>query len=310
MLIVVALGGNALIRKGEAGTSEEQRKNLRLALRQISRLVEDHKVVITHGNGPQVGNIYLQQELASKEVPPMPLDVCGAMSQGMIGYLIQQELSNFLKNIGITKSVATILTQVLVDPDDPAFKKPSKPIGPFYSEEEARRLAREKGWSMVYQPGKGWRRVVPSPLPRKILEIDSIKALLQKGTIVVCTGGGGIPVVNKEGRLVGVEAVIDKDLASSLLAAELNADELIILTDVEGAALYYGSERQIFLKEVTVSEVRRYYEEGHFPPGSMGPKVLACIKYVEATGKTAVIAKLEKLEAAVKGESGTRIVPG
>lgn len=309
MLIIIALGGNALIKRGERGTLEEQRRNLKSALSQISELAKVHNLAITHGNGPQVGNIYLQQEMACKRVPPMPLDVCGAMSQGMIGYLIQQELANFLKKTGLKRNVVTLLTQVLVDPDDPAFKNPTKPIGPYYSEVEARRLIKEKGWSMVYLAGKGWRRIVPSPLPQKIVEIDSIKALLLENIIVICAGGGGIPVIYKNGKLVGVEAVIDKDLASSLLAVELNADMLVILTDVEGAAIHYGTPRQHFLREVTVDEIREYYRAGHFPPGSMGPKVLACIRFVESTGKPAVIAKLEKVKYAIKGSTGTHIIP-
>jgi len=309
MLLVIALGGNALIGEGEKGFADEQRKNLRRAIRQISKLVKDHKIVITHGNGPQVGNIYLQQEIAANTVPPMPLDVCGAMSQGMIGYFIQQELKSHLEKIGIEKEVATLLTQVLVDESDAAFQKPSKPIGPFYRENEAKKLQVEKGWIMKFQTNKGWRRVVPSPTPKRIIEISSIKNLVNNGVIVVCTGGGGIPVIKRNNRLFGVEAVIDKDLASALLAIELNADRLIILTDVEGAALYYGSDKQTFLKRLRVSEARKFYNEGHFPPGSMGPKILACIEYVEKTKNPAIIAHLEKLEDSIKGRSGTWIVP-
>ena len=309
MLLVIALGGNALIGKGEKGFADEQRKNLRRAIRQISKLVKDHKIVITHGNGPQVGNIYLQQEIAANTVPPMPLDVCGAMSQGMIGYFIQQELKSHLEKIGIEKEVATLLTQVLVDESDAAFQKPSKPIGPFYRENEAKKLQVEKGWIMKFQTNKGWRRVVPSPTPKRIIEISSIKNLVNNGVIVVCTGGGGIPVIKRNNRLFGVEAVIDKDLASALLAIELNADRLIILTDVEGAALYYGSDKQTFLKRLRVSEARKFYNEGHFPPGSMGPKILACIEYVEKTKNPAIIAHLEKLEDSIEGRSGTWIVP-
>jgi len=309
MLLVIALGGNALIGKGEKGFADEQRKNLRRAIRQISKLVKDHKIVITHGNGPQVGNIYLQQEIAANTVPPMPLDVCGAMSQGMIGYFIQQELKSHLEKIGIEKEVATLLTQVLVDESDTAFQKPSKPIGPFYRENEAKKLQVERGWIMKFQTNKGWRRVVPSPTPKRIIEISSIKNLVNNGVIVVCTGGGGIPVIKRNNRLFGVEAVIDKDLASALLAVELNADRLIILTDVEGAALYYGSDKQTFLKRLRVSEARKFYNEGHFPPGSMGPKILACIEYVEKTKNPAIIAHLEKLEDSIKGRSGTWIVP-
>lgn len=309
MLLVIALGGNALIGEGEKGFADEQRKNLRRAIRQISKLVKDHKIVITHGNGPQVGNIYLQQEIAANTVPPMPLDVCGAMSQGMIGYFIQQELKSHLEKIGIEKEVATLLTQVLVDESDAAFQKPSKPIGPFYRENEAKKLQVERGWIMKFQTNKGWRRVVPSPTPKRIIEISSIKNLVNNGVIVVCTGGGGIPVIKRNNRLFGVEAVIDKDLASALLAIELNADRLIILTDVEGAALYYGSDKQTFLKRLRVSEARKFYNEGHFPQGSMGPKILACIEYVEKTKNPAIIAHLEKLEDSIKGRSGTWIVP-
>ena len=220
-----------------------------------------------------------------------------------------RDRKSHLEKIGIEKEVATLLTQVLVDESDTAFQKPSKPIGPFYRENEAKKLQVERGWIMKFQTNKGWRRVVPSPTPKRIIEISSIKNLVNNGVIVVCTGGGGIPVIKRNNRLFGVEAVIDKDLASALLAVELNADRLIILTDVEGAALYYGSDKQTFLKRLRVSEARKFYNEGHFPPGSMGPKILACIEYVEKTKNPAIIAHLEKLEDSIKGRSGTWIVP-
>ncbi len=309
--IVIALGGNALLQKGQKGTFEEQLRNARVAARQIVKLVKlGYRIVVTHGNGPQVGAILLQQEAAKDIVPPMPLDACGAMSQGLIGYIIQQSLYNELRREGLSIPVATIVTQTIVRKDDPAFKNPTKFIGPYYSEEEAKRLMKEKGWVMKPDPRGGWRRVVPSPDPVGHIEIEAIKRLVDAGVIVIASGGGGIPVIEENGEYRGVEAVIDKDLAAERLATALRADILMILTDVEKVALNYGKPNQKFIDVMTVSEAKKYYEEGHFPPGSMGPKVLAAIRFVENGGKFAVIGHLYKALETLRGETGTRIVPG
>jgi carbamate kinase len=236
------------------------------------------------------------------------MDVCGAMTQGQIGYMIQQAITNELKKRGLYKPVATIVTQVLVDKDDPAFQNPSKPVGPFYDEETAKKLAREKGWVVIEDSGRGWRRVVPSPGPKDIVEKDVIRDLVERGFIVIASGGGGIPVVEEDGRLKGVEAVIDKDLAGERLAEVVNADVFMILTDVNGAAINYGKPDEKWLGRVTLDELRRYYEEGHFKKGSMGPKVLAAIRFVEWGGERAVIAALDKAVQALKQKTGTQVI--
>ncbi len=311
-LIVVALGGNAIQKNNKERDAESQMKNVRETAKYLAEMIsEGYNLVITHGNGPQVGDILLRNEIAAKSVPPMPLDVCGAESQGMIGYWIQQALRDELEERGIKKPVATVVTQVIVEEDDPAFQNPTKFIGPTYSEEEAKKLMREKGYVMKYDVGRGgWRRVVPSPDPKEIVEIDGIKALISAGCIPVCVGGGGIPVVRKGKKLRGVEAVIDKDLATERLASQLRADKMLILTAVEKVYLNFGKPNQEALDEIKVSEAKRYLKEGHFPPGSMGPKVLASIRFVEHTGNVAIISSLEKALEALKGKTGTRIVSG
>jgi carbamate kinase len=306
-LLTIALGGNALLQYGQKGTFEEQLANARVTAKQIVELVKrGHKVVITHGNGPQVGAILLQQEAGSSQVPAMPLHACGAMSQGLIGYMIQQSLINELRKAGIDMPVATVITQVLVDRNDSAFRNPTKFIGPWYSEEEAREKDK-LGWVMKYDVGKGWRRVVPSPDPIKQVEIEAIRRMVDSGIIVIASGGGGIPVVDEE-ELEGVDAVIDKDLAGERLASSLGADVFMILTDVEKVAINFKRENQKFLDVLTIEEAKKYYEEGHFPPGNMGPKVLAAIRFVERTGKTAIITSLDKAVDALDGKTGTRII--
>lgn len=299
MRIVVALGGNALLRRGEPLTADNQRENVRLACSQIARIEPGNELVIAHGNGPQVGLLALQGA-AYQAVPAYPLDVLGAETEGMIGYIIEQELGNLLP---FEVPFATLLTQVEVDPADPAFGNPSKPIGPVYSQEEAERLAPEKGWCIAAD-GDRFRRVVPSPRPKRIFEIRPIKWLLEKGSVVICAGGGGIPTVyDQSGRLTGIEAVIDKDLCSALLAEQLEADLLIIATDVDGAYLDWGTARQRRITEAHPDELERL----GFAAGSMGPKVQAACEFARHTGRTAVIGSLADIEAIVQGEAGTRI---
>ena len=309
--VVVALGGNAILRHREMRTTREQFANVRRAARQIAGIASNgYAVIITHGNGPQVGDILLRNELTRDTLPPMPLDVCGAESQGMIGYMLQQSLGEALRKAGIDRPVATVLTQTLVDGDDPAFMKPEKPIGPFYTLEQARRLQEEKGWRMVEIPGRGYRRVVPSPRPVALVEERAIARLFSTGTIVIAAGGGGVPVVaDGKGALRGVEAVVDKDLTAALLARLVGANDLLILTDVERVALNYGLPDQQEIDEMTASEARDHLAAGHFPPGTMGPKIKAALKFLEAGGERATIAPLEGAFRALSGRAGTRIRP-
>ncbi|EHY77672.1 carbamate kinase [Pseudomonas kunmingensis] len=299
MRIVVALGGNALLRRGEPLSAENQRENVRIACTQIARIAPGNELVVAHGNGPQVGLLALQGA-AYKDVPTYPLDVLGAETEGMIGYIIEQELGNLLP---FEVPFATLLTQVEVDAADPAFQKPTKPIGPVYSREEAEQLAKEKGWSIAAD-GDRFRRVVPSPRPKRIFEIRPISWLLEKGSVVICAGGGGIPTVyDQNGRLQGVEAVIDKDLCSALLAEQLNADLLVIATDVDGAYLNWGTPEQRRIHEAHPDELERL----GFAAGSMGPKVQAACEFARNTGKVAVIGSLGDIEAIVQGSAGTRV---
>lgn len=299
MRIVVALGGNALLRRGEPLSAENQRENVRIACTQIARIAPGNELVVAHGNGPQVGLLALQGA-AYKDVPTYPLDVLGAETEGMIGYIIEQELGNLLP---FEVPFATLLTQVEVDADDPAFQKPTKPIGPVYSREEAEQLAREKGWSIAAD-GDRFRRVVASPRPKRIFEIRPISWLLEKGSVVICAGGGGIPTVyDQNGRLQGVEAVIDKDLCSALLAEQLNADLLVIATDVDGAYLDWGTPQQRRIHEAHPDQLERL----GFAAGSMGPKVQAACEFARNTGKVAVIGSLGDIEAIVQGSAGTRV---
>ena len=300
---VVSLGGNAL-----GNNSEEQKQALIKVAEAISELIIDgNQVAIVHGNGPQVGIINLAFE-TSKETPSMPFPECGAMSEGYIGYHIQNALYNCLKQKGINKTVSTIVSQVLVDPQDPLFQNPSKPIGSFYSKEEAERIAKEKGYIMKEDAGRGYRRVVPSPLPIDIIEKESIKTLLDNGQIVICAGGGGIPVIFKDNKLEGVAAVIDKDYASSKLAELINADHLVILTAVDNVRLNYKKENEIILTEVSKEEMTEYLQEGHFAKGSMYPKVEASINFLKGgKNRTAIIASLDNAKEAFKEKAGTII---
>ena len=307
--IVVALGGNALqSSKGEA-TAEAQLQVVQKTCDYLADLVEKgYEIVVVHGNGPQVGRILLASETAKDVVPAMPFDVCGAMSQGYIGYHIQQALRQKLCQRGIRLPVVTLVTQVAVDQNDPAFQKPSKPIGPFYGEAEAKQLAREKGYTVREDAGRGWRRVVPSPKPVDILEKDALDTLLGKAIVITC-GGGGIPVVKKtEDVYEGVAAVIDKDFAAEAVAEHVEADVLLILTEVEHVAVNFGKRDQKDLDRLTVADARKYIGEGQFAPGSMLPKVEAAVKFVEARpGKRAVISSLYHAVDAIEGKTGTEI---
>ena len=297
---VVSLGGNAL-----GNNSEEQKQALIKVADAISELIiAGHEMAIVHGNGPQVGMINLAFE-TSEETPNMPFPECGAMSEGYIGYHIQNALYNCLKQKGINKGVSTIVTQVLVDPNDPLFLNPSKPIGSFYSKEEADRVSKEKGYIMKEDAGRGYRRVVPSPLPIDIIEKESIKTLLNNGQVVVCAGGGGIPVVLKDNKLEGVAAVIDKDYASAKLAELINADYLVILTAVDNVCVNFNKENEKMLTNTSKEELQKYLEEGHFAKGSMYPQVQAVLNFLKDNNKTAVIASLDNAKEAFKLKAGT-----
>ena len=291
--VVIALGGNAILQPKQAGTAEIQIENVNNTCRQLAGLIEQgYQLVITHGNGPQVGNVLLQNEEAKAKVPPMPLDICGAQTQGFIGYMIQQGMQNLLPR----HNVGTVLTQVLVASDDPSFKNPTKPIGPFYTQAEAQELQRGKGYYLVEDSGRGWRRVAPSPVPIAIIEKELIQFLLERDAVVIAAGGGGIPVTrDAQGRLQGVEAVIDKDLAGQRLAMDIGADVFLILTDVEAVAINWGKPNQEFLHRLTVARGQQLLDQGHFRAGSMGPKVEAAIRFVRGGGGMTVIAPLTKV---------------
>jgi carbamate kinase len=300
MKVVIALGGNALLRRGEPPTAAAQRANVARAAQSVAEVAHAHAVIVTHGNGPQVGLLALQAE-ESARVPPYPLDVLDAETEGMIGYLIEQELASRLPG----KNVASLLTQVEVAADDPAFLRPTKPIGPSYTAADAQRLAQARGWT-VGLDGNAWRRVVPSPEPRRILELAAIRLLVEAGVIVVCAGGGGIPVVvTAAGAIHGVEAVIDKDLAAALLARELHADALLLLTDVDAVYLDWNTPEARPLPLTTPRELRQH----RFAPGSMGPKVEAACRFVEVTGGLAGIGRLEDAPALLEGRGGTQVRP-
>ena len=305
--IVVALGGNALQSGKAEPTAEAQLAVVKETCERIADLSEKgYEVAVVHGNGPQVGRILLASETAKDVTPAMPFDVCGAMSQGYIGYHLQQALKQALKNRGKDIPVCTILTQMVVDKEDPGFKNPTKPIGPFYSEEEAKKLQAEKGYSIKEDAGRGWRRVVASPIPSEIVELDSVKRLFDS-TIVITCGGGGIPVIrNDKGELEGTAAVIDKDFAAELLAENIGADALIILTEVEQVAINFNKPDQQNLAHMTLAEAEKYCEEGQFAPGSMLPKVKACMKFVQANpDKKAIITSLARAIDALEGKTGT-----
>jgi len=304
---IVAIGGNALIKEGQDGNIHDQFENTREFSESIVKMIKDGwEIVITHGNGPQVGAILLQNNIARDVTPPMPLGVCVAESEGFIGYMIQQCLSNLLKRTGIEKSVVTLITQVLVDENDPSLKNPTKPIGPFYKEEDAVNLLKD-GYRLVHQP-KGWRMVVPSPDPKSIVEGEIIKKMLNDDIVVIASGGGGMPVFEKEGwGLDGIEAVVDKDLASERLAESVEAELLMILTNVDKVYLNYNTPKQKALDKVSLEDIKKYYDQGHFPQGSMGPKILAAIRFLEHGGKKVIISNVEKGWKALHGKTGTHI---
>ncbi len=311
-LLVIALGGNALLSKGQKGTFEEQYRNIKEASSNLVDLLElGYKIVITHGNGPQVGSTLLRHEAGYRvyDIPPFPMHACGAETQGFIGYIIQQAVQNELNKRGIRSNAVTVITRVEVDPNDPAFKNPSKPVGPYYTQEEVRRLMSENPeFTYAEDSGRGWRRVVPSPLPVDIKEKDAIKLLVDAGFLVISTGGGGIPVMGKV-EASGLDAVIDKDLAGQKLGSLLGASKFIMLTDVDAAYLNFGSPSQSRLNFVKYSEMKKYYDEGHFRSGSMGPKVKASLKFIEEGGAEAIIAHLKSVKEALMHGDGTHVVP-
>ncbi|MHB0885986.1 MAG: carbamate kinase [Bacillota bacterium] len=307
--IVVALGGNAILQPGQAGTADEQLANVERTCRQIAKMIEaGYRVVVTHGNGPQVGNILLQNAEGARTVPALPMDMCGAESQGLIGYMLQNRLQAALADLGVTAPVVTIVTQTVVSPDDPSFQKPSKPVGPFYTEVKAKKAMAEKGEKWIEDAGRGWRRVVPSPNPVRIVEEPAIKTIIESGAVVICVGGGGIPVVEEGNHYRGVEAVIDKDLGGARLALNVGADTFMILTDVHRVAINYKTPQQVDLDRLTTEELQRFQAEGHFKAGSMGPKVEACRRFVAGGGRRAVIASLDEALQALAGEAGTQVI--
>ncbi|WP_117354125.1 carbamate kinase [Acidilobus sp. 7A] len=305
MRVVIALGGNAILRKGESGRPEEQWRNIRRTASLIASTFPNDEVIITHGNGPQVGYLLEIMNLA-KGYPAQSMDLANAMTQGWLGFMLQAAVEDAFKG---TRRAVTLITRTLVSPQDPSFKNPTKYVGGYFSKEEASKLSAEFGWVFKEDPRGGYRRVVPSPEPMDILESDIIDGLVKSGVIVISTGGGGIPVIKTSEGLRPVEAVVDKDLASSLLAVKLKADLFIILTDVKGVAINFGKPGELWLREVRADELESYYRRGEFPPGSMGPKVLAAIKYVSATRRTAIIGSLDELPEMLRGASGTAVKP-
>lgn len=310
MIAVIAFGGNALLRPEDQGKIEEQlQRAYDAALWLVPLTNQGYKLIVVHGNGPQVGNLMLQMEEASTKIPPLPVDVCDAMTEGSMGYILELALRNQFKKMGKKLQIATILTPVLVDPKDPGFENPTKPIGPFYTKFRADQLSKEYGWIIKEDAGRGFRKVVPSPKPVKILNIDLIKEMINSRDILIAGGGGGIPVILKEnGSLKGVEAVIDKDYTASLIARELGADLFIILTGVSKVAKDFGKESQEFLSKISVEQAKEMLKEGQFPPGSMGPKIEAAIAFVEYTGKRVLITDSSTLALALEEKDGTYIV--
>jgi carbamate kinase len=307
---VVAIGGNSLVRAGERGTVEEQRRNLQSTCEGIAAvLAAGYQVVVTHGNGPQVGDALLRSELAAPQVAELPLDVCVAETQASIGYLLQQTVQEPLRRRGLSRPVLTVVTQVLVSRRDPAFDHPTKPIGPFYTQQQAEERRRTLGWHMVEDARRGYRRVVPSPEPRVIIELPGIKGALSSGALVVACGGGGIPVVFEKDQLVGIDAVIDKDRVSSLLAWELEAELFLISTGVDRVALDYGKPQEKPLERMSAEAARRYLREGQFPLGSMGPKIEAALSYLERGGGEVIITSPERIPEALQEMAGTKITP-
>ncbi len=307
--IVAAVGGNAIYPANTPSYDVQKEIISKTSVKLADIIEEGYRLIITHGNGPQVGNILEQNERARKIVPPMPLDVCVAETQAQIGYLLQQSLQNAFRKRGMKRRVRTVVTQVLVDSRDKAFKNPTKPIGPYYKKNRADELIKVNKWKMKYDRRGGYRRLVPSPWPMKIVEMSSIKKLVsQAGSVVIAAGGGGIPVVERRGKLVGVEAVVDKDPASSILADGLDAHILLMVTDVRYVSLDFGKKNQRNIKEMTIDEACDYMSEGHFPPGSMGPKIQAAVDFVNSDSRQAVITSLSHLKSALNNNDGTRII--
>lgn len=311
-IVLVAMGGHAFMQPGEVGTIEDHERNaVRIASLLMTLVERDYLVCVTHGNGPQVGNLLVQQELSGQEVPALPLDVLVAMTEGSLGYILQQSLLNELRKRKMSRYVVTVVTQVVVDKSDPAFAAPSKPIGPFLSREEAAQRREELGWQIEEDPGRGWRRLVPSPSPLKVIQRQMIRDAVRQGHIVVACGGGGIPVYRKpDGQYGGVEAVIDKDLTSSVLATNIGAELLVILTAVPQVYAGFGTPEQRALGAVTLEEIEVLRDQGHFPPGSMGPKIEAVIGFLRAGGRRALITNPESLPQAIEGRAGTHFVGG
>lgn len=310
-IAVIAFGGNALLRPQDHGTQEEQFTLAWKATRWLAEIIHrGYELAIVHGNGPQVGNIMIQVEEAITKIPPQTLDVCVSQTEGSIGYMLQNQLRNRLLEEQIEKPVVTVLSEVEVAQDDPAFENPSKPVGPYFTAYRANQLMQEQGWIMVEDAGRGWRKVVPSPVPKRILDVGVVRRLIQEGAVVIACGGGGIPVYQDVGGYYrGVEAVIDKDYSASILAQELGADLFIILTQVPQVAENYGRPNQRWLSQLTVSKAREMLEAHQFPPGSMGPKIRAALQFVEATGKEVLITDAEHLKEALAKGAGTFIVP-
>jgi carbamate kinase len=310
-LAVVAFGGNALLRPEDRGTQEEQIARAKQAARWLAEIVRyGYKLIVVHGNGPQVGNILVQAEEASTKIPPQTLDIAVAQTEGSIGFMLQQAIRNRLEAIGLGGEVATVLTEVEVDVNDGAFKRPTKPIGPFFTRYRAEALERDLGWTMKEDSGRGWRHVVPSPRPLHILNIKTVARMLESAAVVIAAGGGGVPVVRgRDGQWRGIEAVIDKDFASALLATELNADLFIILTGVPKVAIDFGKPTQKMLDRMTVAEAEKYAAEGQFPAGSMGPKIESAVQFVRAAKRQVLITDVEVLREALEGTDGTLIVP-
>lgn len=310
---VIAIGGNAILPADDPATAEAMRRRIRETVGHLADVIaEGYDIALSHGNGPQVGNILLQNEESRDRVPGMPLDVCGAESQAQIGYMLQQELRNELARRGLRRNVTTIVTQVVVDEDDPAFRDPTKPIGPYYDREYEVVVKRARGWKMVYDPRGGYRRVVPSPRPKEVVESETIRRLLFTGTsdeIVIVAGGGGVPVVRRGTDLVGVEAVVDKDLASAVLALSIGEKLLILLTDVPEVYRDFGTAGAAPLRSLTVAEARAMLAQGQFPEGTMGPKIEAAVAFLEGGGSRVIVTDAAHLTKAMRGEAGTTVTP-
>ena len=307
--LVIAIGGNAILKEGQRGTAEEQYENVRTCVGPIVELYQQgYRIVLVHGNGPQVGNILLQAESASDLVAPQPIDLCGAQTQGQMGYMIQRAMHNCFMEKNVPGKITSVVTQVVVDREDPAFREPTKPIGPFYTRERAEQLQKEHPEAVFKEDsGRGWRRVVASPRPIRIIEKESVNALLDQGHIVVTGGGGGIPIAQEGNRYTGVEAVVDKDLVSAIIARDVRADQLVILTGVDQVYVDFGKPTQRPIERMSVAQARAYLEEGQFPPGSMKPKIEAALGYLAQGGREVLITSIEMLPRALEGKSGTVI---